>query len=89
MKIYRSIEKALEDWDNEEKMGDPRFVFKHAIRLRGYFLEDDNRIVNSRGQTHAVLGEVKWADENTIQATIRPETQVKFVLINIDIGKLK
>jgi hypothetical protein len=89
MKTYKTIEEALTEWDSEDQLGDPRFTFKHAIRLQGLFLGDDNQIYDSKGRLYATLGETKWKDQNTIQATLKLATGIKFVVATIDIGKLK
>lgn len=73
----------------EEKLSDPRFSFKHAIRLQGLFLADDNQIYDSRGRLYATLGEVKWRDESVIEAKVKLNGSIDFVLATVDIGKLK
>lgn len=89
MKSYKTIEEALEAWHLEETLSDPRFVFKHAIRLQGLYLHENNEITNMNGRPYATLGEVRWADENTIQATVKLSQAIEFTLVSIDIGKLK
>lgn len=89
MKIYKNIDEAMAAWDIEETLGDPRFSFKHAIRLQGLFLGDDNKIYDHKGRLYATLGEVKWRDEAVIEAKIKLATSVNFVIATVDIGKLK
>lgn len=85
----KTLAQHLEDWDIEEALGDPRFSFKHAIRLQGLFLEQDNVIYDYKGRPYARLGEVKWKSESVIEATIKLVTSVNFVVTTVDIGKLK
>lgn len=89
MKNYKTIEEALEAWDIEEKLGDPRFVFKHAIRLQGLFLQDNNEIVNANGRPYATLGEVKWRNAEILEAKVKLAGSIDFVMATVDIGKLK
>ena len=85
----KTLEQHLEEWDKEEKLGDARFNFKHAIRLQGLFLADDGQIYDHKGRLYATLGEVNWRNENVIEAKIKLATSINFVLTSIDIGKLK
>lgn len=89
VKTYRTIEEALEAWDIEETIGDPRFSFKHAIRLQGLFLEQDNTIYDHRGQFYAKLESVKWKDAQTLEARVKVKNQAVYSIVTIDIGKLK
>lgn len=89
MKIYKTTEQALAEWDAEEKLGDPLFTFKHAIRLQGLFMDDDKKIYDHKGRLYATLGEVNWKNENIIEAKIKLATALDFVIATVDIGKLK
>lgn len=89
MKVYKTIEEALVEWEVEETLGNPRFSLKHALRLQGLFLGDDDKIYDSRGKLYATLGEVKWLNEAIIEAKVKLVQSIKFIPITIDIGKLK
>lgn len=89
MKSYRTIEEALKDWHMEQTLSDPRFVFKHAIRLQGLYLHDNNQITNANGRPYATLGEVKWKNESILEAKIKLNTAIDFVITTVDISRLK
>lgn len=88
MKIYKTIEQAIAEWDAEESMN-PFFYFKHAIRLQGLQMGQDGQIFDSRGKLYATLGEVKWREHNILEATIKLAGGIDFIMTSIDIGKLK
>lgn len=66
----------------------PRFILKHALRMRNLFLEENNDINNDKGDKVATLGKVKWASDTILEYTIKMAYQTKFITTNIDIGEL-
>jgi hypothetical protein len=85
----KTLEQHLADWDNEVKQENARFTFKHAIRLQGLFLDDQNRIYTHKGNLYAELAEVGWRDANTIEARVKLQSSLTFAMVTIDIGKLR
>lgn len=87
--IYLDPEEALKEWDNTQELGDPRFAFKHAIRLQGLYLHEDNEITNMNGRPYAYLKEVKWKNETILEAKVKLNNSEAYHRVMIDIGKLK
>lgn len=89
----KTLEQQLAEWDaeveHENNMGNPRFVFKHALRLQGLFLNDDNEITNASGKLYAYLGVTEWQDKDTIKAMIKRVDESEFVILSLDIEKLR
>lgn len=92
----KTLDQLLAEWDAEveaeeaaKDLGSPRFVLKHALRLQGLFLNDDNEITNASGKLYAWLGEAAWEDKNTLKAMIKRVGTVDFAKVTIDVDKLR
>lgn len=85
----KTLQQHLDEWDNEVKQENARFTFKHAIRLQGLFLSDNNEITNANGRHYGTLGEVKWRDANIIEAKVKLAGTIDFVTATLDIERLR
>lgn len=89
--VDEALKKALNSTAVELSNGtSPRFALKHALRLQGLFLQENDEITNANGKLYATLESVIWKDQNILESKIkiRLNEGVKFFITTIDIGSL-
>lgn len=72
----------------KNKMGEARFVLKHALRMRNLVLEANGDIMGLNGTKVGTLGKVEWISKTEISYTFKPTNYDKFVNGAIDTGSL-